>query len=135
MSKRRIAYAEYRTWAAIIQRTTNPNAPKYPSYGGRGITVCDSWREFSNFYADMGDRPTGHSIERVDNSSGYSADNCIWATRKRQQNNMRANHNIAYCGVTMTLSEWGEFLVVKPNTILTRIRPGWEMGRALGYED
>jgi len=80
----------YRTWDGMIQRCTNPNQPHYERYGGRGITVCDAWRAFANFYADMGDPPTDqHSIDRIDNMRGYQPDNCRWATPSEQTFNQR----------------------------------------------
>ncbi|MFD1104587.1 helix-turn-helix domain-containing protein [Sphingobium olei] len=76
---------EYKSWAAIIQRCTNPNNPGYAAYGGAGIDVCERWRSFSNFLEDMGPKPTKfHSIDRLDNSRGYHPDNCRWATKREQ---------------------------------------------------
>jgi hypothetical protein len=78
---------EYITWMNMIQRTTNPNNPKYPLYGGINIGVCDEWRKFENFLKDMGKRPIGKSLERNDNKKGYYKENCSWATPKEQANN------------------------------------------------
>lgn len=80
---------EYMSWAAMIQRCTNPNNHAYRRYGGRGIKICKRWRKFENFIADMGRRPTGKSLDRKDNDGNYSPANCEWATPKQQANNRR----------------------------------------------
>lgn len=78
----------YKIWGSMIQRTTNPNHARYIDYGGRGITVSDEWKNFINFYNDMGNPPSvKHTLERVNNLDGYHKDNCKWATRSEQQSN------------------------------------------------
>jgi len=73
----------------MLQRCFNPNNPAFPDYGGRGITVCDDWRSFVNFYADMGDPPPGLSLHRINNDGNYEPTNCIWAPPSVQNANRR----------------------------------------------
>lgn len=79
----------YNVWASMLQRCRNPNHRAFHNYGGRGITVCERWYDFRNFLADMGEAPSGMTLERVDNDRGYSPDNCIWASRSDQNRNQR----------------------------------------------
>jgi hypothetical protein len=81
---------EYRSWAAMWGRCRCPNTPYYRLYGGRGVTVCERWTSFENFLADMGLRPTGRSIDRIDPYGNYEPGNCRWATPKEQRANRRA---------------------------------------------
>lgn len=82
--------AEYRTWAHLKGRCLNPKDDGFKDYGGRGIKVCDRWLSFENFYQDMGSRPPGHSIERVDVNGNYEPSNCVWLPIKHQARNTRA---------------------------------------------
>ncbi len=85
---------EYKSWEGMWSRCTNPKATGYKNYGGRGITVDPDWKSFSNFFRDMGKKPDGTSIDRVNNDGNYEFWNCRWATRKQQNNNTRRNTNV-----------------------------------------
>lgn len=79
----------YKIWVNMRQRCNNPKNPKYKDYGGRGIKVCERWDSFALFLKDMGERPVGHSIDRIDVNGNYEPDNCRWATAKLQRANQR----------------------------------------------
>lgn len=83
------ASTTYSTWRAMMGRCENLNHKDYPRYGAMGISVCDEWKDFTNFLRDMGIRPPGHSIDRIDNYKGYYAENCRWATPQEQTLNQK----------------------------------------------
>lgn len=122
----------YTTWCAIISRCHNPKNGAFRYYGGRGLTVCDRWRySFENFFADMGHPPTAkHSIERKDNSLGYSPEN--WATQDVQAQNRRNNRRITANGETHILMEWSRLRSIPRERIASRLLRGWSPEEALG---
>lgn len=121
----------YRKWAEMLQRCTNPKRSNWEWYGGRGLAVCRRWRKFENFFADMGDPPARASLERLDNSQGYSPDNCAWRTAKDQARNRRSNVLLTINNRTQCVSAWAEEYGVKRATISARIKLGWDPHRAV----
>lgn len=119
----------YRSWLNMLSRC---RYSYFETHYGRGISVCDRWRSsFANFLADMGERPNGCSIDRIDNSKNYGPDNCRWATRKVQNRNTRQNRMVAYRGETKCLSEWCEVLNLQPGAIKQRLNKlGWPVEKA-----
>lgn len=86
----------YPIWGAMIQRCCNPKNPNYKHYGGRGIKVCNQWKKFENFFNDVGHKPEGKTLERINNNKGYNKRNCKWATWKEQANNKRRPGDLKY---------------------------------------
>ena len=108
-------------WQNTIARCHRPTHKRYLDYGGRGILVCERWHTYLNYLEDMGERPEGMSLERIDNDKGYSPDNCKWATTHEQARNSRQNVNITYKGKTQTLKDWSVELGVNYQTLHTRL--------------
>ena len=122
----------YNTWSSMKSRCGNRNIPGYDNYGGRGITVCRRWEEsFDNFLHDMGERPEGKSLDRIDNSKGYDKENCRWAGIKTQARNKRNNVVIEYNGVSATLPEWSEILGIPYHALYSRVRRNWSVSDLL----
>lgn len=123
----------YSSWQAMKSRCYDKNDKDYPRWGGRGITVCDEWKNsFVQFYKDMGERPSGHTIDRINNEGNYEPENCRWAIAKTQSNNTRKNYFIEYMGRIQTAKQWAEELGnVEYKTILYRLRNGWDTHEAL----
>jgi hypothetical protein len=123
----------YRSWQSMKARCYNPNHLKYLDYGGRGITVCEEWKNsFEKFLEDMGEKPdSSYSIERINNDLGYFKENCKWATKKEQSNNRRNCINITINGETLTVTQWAEKLGVSNMTLRNRIKRGWDLEEAV----
>lgn len=116
----------YQSWAAMLQRCriTDPNHPTFKDYAGKGITFDPRWIDFVNFYDDMGDRPDGCTIDRIDSSKGYYKENCRWATLDVQANNKKNARLLTFNGKTQTLEKWAQELKIAKSTIHCRLRDG-----------
>ncbi len=121
----------HKIWDGMVQRCHNENSRDYPNWGGRGIRVCDRWREFVNFYEDMGDPLDGWSLDRIDNNGPYSKSNCRWATWKTQHNNKRNNRFLVFQNQKMTVSQWATITGLTKATLEWRLNNGWSVERAL----
>ncbi|MDP9090309.1 MAG: hypothetical protein M3O26_16405 [Pseudomonadota bacterium] len=121
----------YWVWAAMIQRCHNPSNAGYERYGGRGITVCDRWREYKNFAADVGVRPDGMTIDRPENNKGYGPDNFRWADRFVQAGNRRYCIMVPDGNESVPLKEYcrRHDLIYRP--IAKRVRNGWSVKDAI----
>lgn len=110
----------YRIWHGMRTRCNNPNDHTWPRYGGRGIKVCERWYSFENFLADMGERPDGMTLDRIDNDGHYSPDNCRWASKEQQDNNKSVNVFVTWRGKRQTLSQWSRELAINISTLWLR---------------
>lgn len=128
--------ATYACWKDLKQRCFNPKHKKFVNWGGRGITVCDRWKDsFENFFADMGVKPSGPgriSIDRIDNDGNYEPGNCRWATQKQQVNNQRQRWRlITLDGISLTLPEWARRKGITRERLRDRLALGWSTERAI----
>jgi len=113
----------YRTWAGMIQRCENPHSNAYHRYGGAGVTVCDEWRkDFAKFHADMGPRPQGTSLDRIDGTKGYEPENCRWASVVEQARNRKNAIKVTYDGNEVYLVDICEKLGVAYGTAYHRLK-------------
>jgi hypothetical protein len=120
----------YESWCGIISRCGNEQRKDYHHYGGRGIKVCERWLTFDNFLADMGEKPTGMSIGRIDNNGNYEPSNCRWETHRQQMRNRRGNRIVTAFGKTGCLADFTEHFKVSYSAVLSRLRIGWSVERA-----
>lgn len=123
---------EYISWRAMMQRCYYSKHVAYYRYGGKGIGVCKRWREsFLAFLLDMGKRPEGHTIERLNNAKGYSPKNCRWATRKEQNNNKGDTRYMEFQGQTLTMKGWAREKGINYASLAWRLSQGWTLEKAL----
>lgn len=113
----------YNIWIGMKCRCYNKNSDSYKNYGGRGIKVCKRWREsFENFSTDMGRRPSGKTLDRINNNKGYLPSNCRWASKIDQARNTRKNRKITFRGKVLTLSQWAEKINISSSALAYRLR-------------
>lgn len=124
---------EHLAWLGMKRRCLNPKIHNFADYGGRGIQVCERWKDsFENFYADMGQRPTPkHSLDRKDVNGPYDKENCRWATKKEQSRNRRDNTRVPFRDENLTIAEWAERIGCDGQVISKRLQAGWSIERAL----
>jgi hypothetical protein len=117
----------YKVWEGMIARCTNPSHRNWPDYGGRGISVCAQWRTFEGFYRDVGPRPAGLSIDRIDNDGNYEPGNVRWATLEQQIMNRRTTRRMQDGRAAKYVAEANG---IAYGTLSARIRRGWSIDRA-----
>jgi hypothetical protein len=122
----------YAIWDTMIARCHRPASKDYARYGAAGITVCDSWRQsFSAFLADMGERPPGLTLDRIDGALGYSPNNCRWATYAEQSRNSRIARMVSMNGKTQCITDWCREIGIAKGTVSARMAHGWSVEDAL----
>jgi hypothetical protein len=122
----------YKAWAAMRKRCNNTTHKQAHRYSLRGIKICERWDDFSNFLEDMGQRPDGKTLDRIDNDKGYSKDNCRWASYKEQMRNYSRNVYHTAWGITMLQDDWCKIMKVHQSRLRRRIKElGWSIEDAL----
>lgn len=125
---------EYRSWRSMRTRCENPNHRAFHNYGGRGIKVCERWREYENFLADMGRRPSlDFTLDRIDPDGDYEPGNCRWADRKDQQSNRRAQFQrfVEWQGRKLTVAQAARLAGINRALMRWRLDNGWSIQRAM----
>lgn len=120
----------YGRWLMMWQRCTNPANARYKDYGAKGIIVCERWKNFANFLADMGEAPIDATIERKDNSKGYSPENCIWATKSVQMRNTSRTRIIEFNGKAQCITDWANEIGINESSLRERLEK-WPVEKAL----
>lgn len=126
----------YSSWMAMKRRCYGKNTILYYRYGGRGIAVCDRWKDsFPNFLEDMGERPKGMTIHRIDNDLGYFKENCRWATNEEQKNSTSKTRFLTFNGETLNITQWAKRLGLSRDKIYARLdQLGWSVEKALSVK-
>lgn len=130
--ERKKSASEYHAWSSMKTRCLNPNVHNYKRYGARGITVCERWADFQNFYADMGPKPSSkHSLERLDTNGNYEPKNCVWADAFQQASTRTNVRSIEAFGKIMTAAAWSRETGIPATVIRNRLDSGWDVEKAL----
>lgn len=120
----------WKAWSSMLERCTNEKSPSFHRYGARGIGVCERWKDFANFLEDMGHKPAGKSIDRIDNDGNYEPNNCRWADAKTQSRNRSSSVVVTLNGEKVLSVELADALGTTPATVTRRLRAGWSVERA-----
>lgn len=121
----------YAIWIGMRSRCNDQKQPSWKNYGGRGILYDPRWEQFENFLEDMGERPSGLTLDRIDNNAGYSKSNCRWATRKQQNRNNRRTRFLEHKDRRLPTTDWAEVVGLNRSTLYNRLHAGWSVERAL----
>lgn len=125
--------SEFKAWQSMIQRCYNTNSHNFKLYGGRGITVCDKWRDsFESFLQDIGKKPSKkHQLDRINNNANYTPDNCRWSTPQQNSNNRRNTIYVLFNNELVTISDLSKRYNINNNILRSRIKRGWSVKQAL----
>ncbi len=130
MNLKELHKKEWSSWFSMKQRCNNPHNVSYAKYGGVGITYVKDWESFKNFYRDMGDKPSAlHTLDRIDNTKGYSIENCRWATKKEQATNRSTTNFIKFEGQEKSIQEWMRVKGLTRMTYNNRLNLGWDLDK------
>lgn len=121
----------WQSWQMLRQRCTNPKKKQFKDYGGRGISCCERWDTFTNFLEDMGEKPKGYQIDRIDVNGNYCKENCRWVSPKENANNRRNNRILVFKGESKTIAQWAVLKKMTVETLRARVRRGWSVDDAL----
>lgn len=121
----------FTTWCEMRYRCENPSKHSFKYYGAVGIKVCERWQIFENFIMDIGEKPKGHTLDRINRLGNYEPSNCRWADRRTQANNRSSNRILEISGQKLTLAQWSRKWKVPINTIWRRLQLGWEVSDAV----
>lgn len=124
----------WQSWRGMKDRCRNRGSTSWERYGGKGIEVCERWlgkNGFKNFLADMGERPPGATLDRIDSKGNYCPENCRWTDPRTQRLNSSRTHWLTFNGKTMCLGDWAKETGLNRNTLLRRLKKGWSIEQTL----